>query len=196
MKRFLSIILIISMFVLSACSLISFQPKATPTAIPTQTALPTYTPMPTYTPYPTATLVPTEVPSPTQIPSSNKYVVNGVELKFKQATLSLAPVTIEENVFTPDPGYSVLVISGTYKGDINLLFGENGVYQGLGAFVVTNNDNIDSEWVYEYNLWKSVETNGEFEVIFFVKTDTGPYVLNSTVEPPFTINLSDLMSNL
>jgi hypothetical protein len=195
MKIYTLIILIISMLVLSACGLVSFVPKSTPTIIPTQTALPTYTPMPTYTPYPTATTVPTAMPTFTEVPSNTIHEVNGVELKFKEAKLSLSPVVIEGETFTPDTGYSVLVITGTYRGDLDSLFGDNGVYQEIGTFVVTDSDNLDYEWVYEFNSWQNVETNGEFQVIYFVKTDTGPYVLRSTIETPFTIDLTKLMSN-
>lgn len=69
MKKILMIVIVLSMFVLSACGIIQFVPKTISTDIPTQMVLPTYTPMPTYTPYPTE-VPPTAIPIPTKVPTS------------------------------------------------------------------------------------------------------------------------------
>ena len=193
--KLLSIVLVLAVF-LSSCGSIQFVPKATATEIPTQTALPTYTPMPTYTPYPTATLIPTDVPTPTAVPVKN-YTVNGVTLEFTGVTLSTSTITIGEKNLTPDPGYSVLVLSGTYNGNMDNLFGQNGAYQPMGVFYILDNKNENREWVYEYHVWQNIQTNGTFQICFFVKTDEDPYILHSTIgDTPFTINLTKFLSDI
>jgi hypothetical protein len=201
MKKSLLIVLVVSMIVLSACGVIQIVPKPTATAVPTQTALPTYTPVPTYTPaptytpYPTPTTVPTVVSTATQV-SPSKYVVEGIELKFTDVVISKAGLQLGDKMLTPVSGYSVLIVSGIYNGDINVLFGSAGVYQPLNAFVVTDSENINREWVYEYHSWQSIKTEGRFQVAFFVKSNSSPYILHSTVGTPFTIDLTKLMSDV
>jgi hypothetical protein len=134
-------------------------------------------------------LAPTEKPITT-------YTVNGVELTFTSATLSNKEVQMGNETLTPNPGYSVLVVTGAYKGDLTTLFGSNGVFQAMGVFYVLEKDGTIDEWVYEYRTWTSVETQGIVQIAFFVKTGFNPYTLVNTIETQFQIDLSTLLGNL
>jgi hypothetical protein len=192
-KKIKYLIVLIVILGLVSCGLGNVVVPSTPTPYPDQ---PTYTPLPqqpTYTPLPpvaTSTYIPTPPPE-----SLYKYTIMGVEVQFKIATITTNAVTLGSRTFTPNTGFSVLIVSGTYVGDMGELFAQSGVYQPAGKLYVTDNGDKDREWVTNYRTWSGVETDGEFNIVFFVKTGY-PYVLHNTVDVLFSINLSDLMDGL
>ncbi|MDX9865764.1 MAG: hypothetical protein RBT34_13255 [Anaerolineaceae bacterium] len=85
-KLWLGAVLLLSVFVLPGCGLLSAEPTQ---AIPSATALPTYTSVPTNAPLPTATALPTFTPLPadTPVPASTPAETEPVRIAFAPGSI-------------------------------------------------------------------------------------------------------------
>jgi hypothetical protein len=187
MKTKCSLILAVVVLVMAtlACDASSLPFFPTPTPLPTYTPQPTYTLQPTYTPVPTATLIPTFTPLPQILGIDLPVSVLDVDFTFFTVAITDVPTNNGANLMTPNAGYSVLIASAYYTGDISALF--NGSYQGSGVLYI-------DDGVYAMNDWSSVSWSNFIVYIgFYVKTEANSYILHNTVGQAWSIDLGNLI---
>jgi hypothetical protein len=141
-------------------------------------------------------LTPTPTPTPTPIPGIGQPVyTEGVSFQFFYASLGAdsAAVDVGDQTLTPDPGYAVLIIEAYYTGDPHGLFGNGDIYQGQDVLYISDATGEPKDW-QDTTYFTSDTGKNVVEIGFFVKTDASPYILHSTVNPSWTVDLSPLLN--
>jgi hypothetical protein len=117
--------------------------------------------------------------------------VAGVTLKFNGATYFLTRTDFGNETLDPPAGKFALVVQAHYAGDLDALFGGNGIYQSNPdqLFVSDASSKQYPWWAMNPDM-----PDNDFEILFYVTYNTGPYVLHNGVGTAWTVDLSSLLT--
>jgi hypothetical protein len=191
----LVVMLFVLLVTMAGCGVSQAQATPTNTPVPTSTPVPTETPVPTNTPAPTNTPQPTYTPLPTSTPNppvagiDYPVSVGNVTFKFYSVTMSASEVMLGDTPFNPGPGDSVMIVSAHYTGDAYTLCTQT--FFLLDDVYVS--DAKDTH--YNSNGFYIDDTGLTISIAFYVKPGMGPYVLHNTLDTPWQVELTSLISN-